>query len=731
MTYLNIKRNELVEIEGVLYTFDRMLPPNGGNTAASPRLQLFDDQGAAFLICEDEFHRLYEAGTIRFGAQHIHANDRAADIGHLDDADDDHKNKKRRIRRHYVLAYDANPVSLSDGALHNVIKDAAPKLGFQHKPPSPGSLRRWTKARGEPGDRRALYMGDRHRHGPSEMRLEKIAEGILAEKANAHWDDRYTFQDVHDAVVKEINARNRRRAEEGLDAIKAPSYSTVRRYLMKTVSYANHRRRNGARAANQLYRPLRGSLEVAKILDKAIADSTVLDLFAIDEVTGEEIGRPTLTLIIDVKSRYPLGFYLGFEPPSLYTIMAALRMTLGRKQWINSKYPTINGTWVAWGRCRTLLVDNGMEYTGTSFADALADANINVEWAGVRNPQYKGICERAFGTIRTQFSSKLPGGIPYKRDVMQEMGLNPQGEAMLTLSQIEELLCHYFIEIYADRPHSTLKKSPRQAWLERLKIDGIEKVNDMKAFNLSFGTIVRDKQLTREGVKHRGLVYRSEEEFRLLDEGLGRQRQRGIRKGAVAIKLKEYPDDVSHVGVYDEARGNYVEFVCEMKRYPKGLSIRQHNFIKNSFGGGDEYTVSEEELCIRRERFRERVRSMIPAANITNRKRIARAEPAPLNEDQRTPHASGSFPNVGNPDDSQFEISISPNGNRSDGSFVEPSPRRGGKKAKTNGTQTPSKGTASNNPYVTDISPSRTTSSLGNYDISTLLLEAESLEGVK
>jgi hypothetical protein len=301
---------------------------------------------------------------------------------------------------------------------------------------------------------------------------------------------------------------------------------------------------------------------------------------------------------------------------------------------------------------------------------------------------------------------------------------------MLTLSQLEELLCHYFIEIYADRPHTTLKKSPRQMWLERVKLDGIERINDMATFQLSFGTVVRNKQLTREGVKHRGLVYRSPEEARLLSDGLGRQRKRGIRKGAISIKVKEYPEDVSRIGVYDETYSTYVDFVCEMKKYPVGLTIHQNDLIKKSFGGGENYKVSEEELCIRREHFRERIRSMIPASNITNRKRIARAEPPPLGKSQEVSMAISESPGFGNPDDTEFEIAVSPHDNRTDGGFVEPSRARGSKPTAANRGKKASPAPASQ-PTKAEVVASEESKPFAAYDIDALLSEAEVLEGTK
>jgi len=42
-----------------------------------------------------------------------------------------------------------------------------------------------------------------------------------------------------------------------------------------------------------------------------------VDLIVVDEVTRTPIGRPVLTLAIDVHTRVVTGFYLGLDHPSI------------------------------------------------------------------------------------------------------------------------------------------------------------------------------------------------------------------------------------------------------------------------------------------------------------------------------------------------------------------------------------------------------------------------------
>src|SRR5262249_34577128 len=153
------------------------------------------------------------------------------------------------------------------------------------------------------------------------------------------------------------------------------------------------------RVAARRFMPLKGSLEAKRILDIAIMDHTVLDCHVVDDEHLITVGRPYLTVAIDVRSRYPLAYVLGYTPPSVETAMACLRRVVRPKQDINERFPDIRGQWAAYGVPRTVLVDNAWEFSGSSFQDACEDCGISIEWAPVRTPEYKGIGERFFRTL--------------------------------------------------------------------------------------------------------------------------------------------------------------------------------------------------------------------------------------------------------------------------------------------------------------------------------------------
>lgn len=66
-------------------------------------------------------------------------------------------------------------------------------------------------------------------------------------------------------------------------------------------------------------------------MKRAQIDSTLLDVYVLDDETNEPIGRPYFSLIKNMETGYLHGFYIGFEPPSYTTAMHALKRYIQTK----------------------------------------------------------------------------------------------------------------------------------------------------------------------------------------------------------------------------------------------------------------------------------------------------------------------------------------------------------------------------------------------------------------
>jgi putative transposase len=90
-------------------------------------------------------------------------------------------------------------------------------------------------------------------------------------------------------------------------------------------------------------------------------DHTKADIFVVDEETRQPIGRPWLTLAMDVCSRMVTGFYLTMEAPSrLSTSLCLLHSVFDKSAWLRER--EIVGTVARRWPAGTLHVDNGADF---------------------------------------------------------------------------------------------------------------------------------------------------------------------------------------------------------------------------------------------------------------------------------------------------------------------------------------------------------------------------------
>jgi hypothetical protein len=130
---------------------------------------------------------------------------------------------------------------------------------------------------------------------------------------------------------------------------------------------------------------------IAKVpLEQAWVDQVLLDVTVIDEKSGLPLGRPYITFIVDEFSGYPLGYDLGFTPPSYVSIMHALNHAIKPKGYVKKKYPIIENEWNAKGIPIKLVVDNGKEFLGKVLTEICDQIGIELQYKPRKRPYFKG-----------------------------------------------------------------------------------------------------------------------------------------------------------------------------------------------------------------------------------------------------------------------------------------------------------------------------------------------------
>ena len=148
-------------------------------------------------------------------------------------------------------------------------------------------------------------------------------------------------------------------------------------------------RREGAAAARAVFTPVVEEYRSAGPLDVVQIDHTLVDLIVVDEVTRSPIGRPVLTLAIDIHTRVVTGFYLGLDHPSILRAGVCVAQPVFEKgTWLAQR--GIDLPWPVSGLPRAVHVDNASEFHSSAFTRALEDFGVEVIYRPIARPHFGG-----------------------------------------------------------------------------------------------------------------------------------------------------------------------------------------------------------------------------------------------------------------------------------------------------------------------------------------------------
>lgn len=219
-------------------------------------------------------------------------------------------------------------------------------------------------------------------------------------------------------------------------------------------------RREGKDKAERRHLATPGTLTAARPLDIVQIDHTKADVTVVDPVTRRPLGRPTLTVAIDVNSRMVLGFHLSLEPPSLLSVALCLtHAVMDKSHWLAAR--GINTDWPAHGIPKAIYVDNGAEFHARAFGLACAEYQIDLRYRPPGTPRYGGHIERLIGTMMGAVHL-LPGS--HFSNIFERGDLDAEAEAVMTLAELETWLALEITGSYHARLHSALETTPSAAW---------------------------------------------------------------------------------------------------------------------------------------------------------------------------------------------------------------------------------------------------------------------------
>lgn len=185
-------------------------------------------------------------------------------------------------------------------------------------------------------------------------------------------------------------------------------------------------------------------------------DHTKVDLNIVDEIYRQVIGRPLITVLIDVFSRMIIGFYLTLDPPGDMSVGLAISNAVQRKESLLAKF-NITTSYPCWGFMDIIHADNAGEFRGDMIKRACKEYNIDIEWRPVKKPRYGAHIERLLGHLLKRIH-RLTGTTFSNID--EKGDYDSEKYAQMTLNELEEWILHFITGVYHQKFHKALMTSP-------------------------------------------------------------------------------------------------------------------------------------------------------------------------------------------------------------------------------------------------------------------------------
>lgn len=186
-------------------------------------------------------------------------------------------------------------------------------------------------------------------------------------------------------------------------------------------------------------------------------DHTELDIQIRSSSTGELLGKPWVTFMMNAYSRRLLSVYITFDPPSYRSLMMVMRICVQRFE----RLPQF------------LVVDGGREFQSIYFDSLLARYRCTKKTRPWAKPHFGSVCERLFKTTNDQFIYALLGNTQAAKQArLLTRAVDPKNHALWMLPDLFTYLCEYAYQVYDQNEHNGIGMTPQAAYLWGLKRGG-------------------------------------------------------------------------------------------------------------------------------------------------------------------------------------------------------------------------------------------------------------------
>jgi len=449
----------------------------------------------------------------------------------------------------------------------SVAKEAAQKLNISIRTIY-RLIKRW---RDSGGSITSLAPGESN-GGKGNSRIQNSLELLISQAIS---DMYLTKQKISIAALMRIIKERCHKA--GFDY---PAVNTVRSRIKKLQFDEVLYLREGPNAVRKL-QPIKGQCpQTSRPLEIVQIDHTLVDIIIVDTFHRQPIGRPWITIAIDIYSRAIVGFCLTLEAPSATSVGLCLAHAVTDKRPLLERIGA-EVLWAMSGKPELLYVDNGAEFHSEALRRGCDVHGIKISYRPIGSPHYGGIVERVIGTMM-KMVHELPGTT--FSNITERGKYDSEKKAALTLSELEKWFI-LAISSYHGSIHSGIGDTPMNRWNKAVELGwSYSYVQNPKAFLVDFLPIIY-RHIQRQGFVVDHITYTSLSLKPLIIN----------RKSDEKFLIRRDPRDLSRIYVFDPTAKHYIEVPYRSISNP-AITLWEHRFAVACIREDVRKSVNEEEI---------------------------------------------------------------------------------------------------------------------------------------
>jgi putative transposase len=271
---------------------------------------------------------------------------------------------------------------------------------------------------------------------------------------------------IKQAIEETYNTRQKKKAQKVIQQVQGkcrqlkitvPHENTIRNRIKEINEFESLKKREGLKIARQRHDPSYGEYKEAEYpLHLIQIDHTQVDIILVDDINRIPIGRPWITLAIDIHSRMIPGYYLSFDKPNFLSVgLCIAHAILPKEKWLLNA--GVDGEWPCWGRMTEVHCDNAKEFHSKSMERSCLENKIAINFRPTGKSNWGGHIERLLGTFKDEIHA-LPGTTfsnPKERGDYKS-----EKNAVMTLKEFERWLLTFIVNVYHRRKHEGIGMAP-------------------------------------------------------------------------------------------------------------------------------------------------------------------------------------------------------------------------------------------------------------------------------